>query len=353
MGRWFCLWLLAGCSSEKLDYSDQTLPLDTELWGSAEAGDEALNRYTQAADYAEEHGAAELLVIEGTDVVFEWTRDDYDIATPRHLFSGTKSFSCALAEVLVRDERLDLDAPVTDHLPDLSAGDEVTPRHLLNFTSGIDQAFWSLSTDGMRVEQNVEDKYAFATELDGQWTPGERFEYGSSHQMVLGAVVEAATEQSPLAILDEQVFGPIGFRYGGWHHDPAGNPMLPYGAWTTAHEWARFGVLIRDDGSWQGEQVLPAGVRERCTTGSEANPAYGLTFWLNQPLGDDAQMNGVKLDSDGQGILHPDGYEQAFVAAGHNDQRLYVFPSIDLVVVLLSDGSRQFRDRELAALLVP
>ena len=41
------------------------------------------------------------------------------------------------------------------------------------------------------------------------------------------------------------------------------------------------------------------------------------------------------------------------MAAGHQEQRLLVVPSEDLVVVLLSDGSRSFRDRELAQRLLP
>ncbi|MCO4746599.1 MAG: serine hydrolase [Proteobacteria bacterium] len=353
---WFIVGSLSlslGCAgAPKLDFSDQSIPT-TEDWGTAEPEAADLERYTAARDYAEDQQAVAMLVIEGTDIVFEWARDDYDPTTPRHLFSGTKSFSCAVAELLVEDEVLDLDAPVSEAIPELAAGDDVTARHLLQFTSGIKQSWFALSSDGMKVEQRIEDKYAHAVALESQWDAGSKFEYGSSHQMVFGEQVDRLAGRSALDILDERVFAPIGFRYGGWHHDPSGNPMLPYGAWTTAHEWARYGVLIRDDGLWEGERVLPEGVRERCTTGSEANPAYGLTWWLNQPIGEDADLSGVQLDRDGDGVLHPGGYEDAFVAAGHNDQRLYVFPSEDLVVVMLSDGSRQFRDREFATRLLP
>ncbi len=322
-------------------------------FGLAEPDSIEQGRLDDATAYVRAHDAVHLPVIEGTDVVYEWTRSDYDPPTPRHLFSGTKSFSCALAAVLEDDGVLDLDAPVTDTISELAAGPEVTARHLLHFTSGIEQRPFILTSDGLIDDQRVDDKYDFAVGLDGQWPPGSKFEYGSSHLMVFGELVKRLTDTDPLTLLDERVFEPIGMSYGGWHHDPAGNPMLPYGAWTNAYQWAKFGVLIRDDGMWEGQRILPEGVRDACAAGSEANPAYGLTWWLNAPLGDDADIGGIGLQLDGQGVLHPDGYPDAFVAAGHNDQRLYIVPSLDLVVAVLSDGNRTFVDRELVTRLLP
>ncbi|TNE91081.1 MAG: class C beta-lactamase-related serine hydrolase [Deltaproteobacteria bacterium] len=354
MHRPVLLLTLAACSP-RIDFGDQAIPL-TEVWGQATPSDEALARYQSAADYAEEHRAVEMLVLHGSDVVFEWTREDYDPTTPRHLFSGTKSFGCAVGEVLGAQDRLDLDAPVADALPSLAAGRDVTARQLLQFTSGVAQDKRALTKDGLREEQRIDDKYAYAVGLDAAWPAGSHFEYGSSHLSVFGALVEEVTDgEDAVAVLDAEVFAPLDFRYGGWHRDPDGHPMLAYGAWTTAHEWAKYGVLLRDDGLWQGQRVLPEGVRERCTSGSVANPAYGHTLWLNQPIEDTSTLAKLPwtIATDGEPILHPGGYPDAFAAAGFGDQRLYVFPSEDLVVVLLSDGSLRFRDREFATRLLP
>ncbi len=344
-------FLAVACGAQ-LDFSDVPLPRD-DTFGVSTPAPVDQGHFDDASAYLQAHNGVHMLVVQGTDIVYEWTRSDYDPVTPRHLFSGTKSFSCALGAVLEQDGVLDLDASVMDTIPELAAGPDVTARHLLHFTSGIEQRWLSLSTDGMAEEQRVDDKYAFAVELDSQWESGSKFEYGSSHLMVFGELVSRLTDSDPLAVLDTRVFEPIGMSYGGWHRDPEGNAMLPYGAWTTSYEWAKFGVLIRDDGMWQGERVLPGGVRDACATGSEANPSYGLTWWLNAPLGEDADIGAIGLDGDGQGILHPTGYPDAFVAAGHNGQRLYIVPSLDLVVAVLSDGDRTFADREFATRLLP
>lgn len=51
--------------------------------------------------------------------------------------SITKTFTAALSVRLARYGLIDLDAPVTDQLPDLGLAPEITVRRLLNHTSGI------------------------------------------------------------------------------------------------------------------------------------------------------------------------------------------------------------------------
>ncbi len=309
-------------------------------------------RWEAAAAYSEAHAGLALLVLRGEELVFQ-QYNGHTNETPVHLFSGTKSFSCPLILGMEAEGLLTLDEPVTNTIPELAAGEAVTVRHLLDFTSGIEQGFGALTLDGMRVEQRVEDKYAYAVALPGQWEPGNKYQYGSSHQMVLGELVKRKTGASTMQRMQETVLDPISLRIAGWHLDPAGNPALPYGAWTTAPEWAKFGITLRDDGVWQGRRVYPEGVRDRCATGSAANPAYGLTFWLNAPVGADADLGGIRtLEIDGRPALYPDGPTDLFAAAGANDQRLYIVPSRDLVIVRLGTGHRRFVDADLLKLLL-
>lgn len=341
---------LAACA-EKLAFNTP-IPVDDTFASVPDTGD-ALTRWEAAAAHSEAHAGLALLVFRGQDLVFERYAAGHSAETPIHLFSGTKSFSCPLILGMEAEGLLTLDEPVTNTIPELAAGEAVTVRHLLQFTSGIEQAFGALTLDGMRVEQRVEDKYAYAVALPGQWEPGSKYQYGSAHQMVLGELVKRKTGASTMLRMQQTVLDPIGLRTSGWHMDPAGNPALPYGAWSTAREWAKFGITLRDDGLWRGERVYPEGLRERCTTGSEANPAYGLTFWLNAPVGPDADLGGIRtLEVDGRPALYPDGPADLFAAAGAGDQRLYIVPSQDLVIVRLGTGHRRFVDADLLKLLL-
>lgn len=342
--RWLSLLFALGCRA-RLAF-DTPIPVDDTFPRQLATGAE-LERLERAARWSERHDGLALVVLRGEAVIFESYARGYDPSEPRHIFSGTKSFSCAMALLAVEDGLLRWEEDVQDTLPELAAGPGITPDHLLHFTSGIAQDNAVLTRDGMLEEQQVADKYTYAVELPAVSAPGEVFAYGSSHQAVFGALMTQKLGHSPLDYLEERLFEPLGFRTSGWHHDPAGNPMLAYGAWTTANEWAKMGVLFRDGGLWQGQALLPDGALDRCLEGSAANPAYGLTFWLNREAPEGVDLSAFATLAEEGPILDPEGPEDLFAAAGYADNRLYMIPSEDLVIVRIGAGHRRFSDPEL------
>lgn len=347
--------LLVGCRAQTT--FSRTLP-DDGVFESRAAPSNDQRRFRLAADYSRDHGGLSLLVVQGSDVVFEEQQNGNDAATPHHLFSGTKSFSCALATVLAADGQLDLDAPASDVLTAWKADERrrITVRELLNFTSGLEGSFRVFTRDGLLARPRIADKYARAVGLPLEHAPGSTYEYGSQHLMAFGAWVKAKTGRDPEAILEERVFTPIGMRTAGWIHDPAGNAALPYGAWTTAREWAKFGVLVRDRGVWKGRQVLDANRLAECFEGSTALPAYGLTWWLNKPIPPEklavADTPIKQTDGTGGPPFYTGAPPDLVVAAGYADQRLYVMPSLGLVVVRLGTGDRKWSDAAFLARLL-
>jgi len=97
---------------------------------------------------------------------------------------------------------------------------------------------------------------------------------------------------------------------------------MPSGAALNAREWVKFGELLRLGGSWKGKQLVKKELLAQCYQGSEANPAYGLTFWLPAAGLD---PSGAKTQA-----LAP---KDMVFAAGFANQRLYVLPTQGLVVV--------------------
>ncbi|MGH9901952.1 MAG: hypothetical protein ACRD68_09095, partial [Pyrinomonadaceae bacterium] len=123
-----------------------------------------------------------------------------------------------------------------------------------------------------------------------------------------------------------------------------GMPNLPSGAFLTAREWARFGQFILQGGRWEGKQLVPRALLEECFKGTATNPAYGLTFWLNTAP---ARGGGAAVADGGEGFfgrrretdhisedgILPGGPRDLVMAAGAGKQRLYVIPSLDMVIV--------------------
>ena len=81
---------------------------------------------------------------------------------------------------------------------------------------------------------------------------------------------------------------------------------------TTAQDFARFGLLYLRDGVWDGLRILPEGWADHARTETPAsNGEYGAHFWLA---------------TNGTGIFHCSGYNGQFIAMD---------PSRDLILVRL------------------
>ncbi len=65
--------------------------------------------------------------------------------------------------------------------------------------------------------------------------------------------------------------------------DAAGNTLTFMGLQTTCLDLARFGYLMLQGGTWDGEQVVSADFVEQATavSSTELNAGYGYLFWLN------------------------------------------------------------------------
>jgi CubicO group peptidase (beta-lactamase class C family) len=276
-----------------------------------------------AAGYAAKHGLEALVVWQRGRTVFERFGDGYDRTKAHALYSGTKTFWGVLAVAAHDDGLLELDEPVARTIPEWNGGlkGRVTLRMLLQLTSGI--GFGGLGSAVPVYER------ALAVELKNE--PGSTFTYGGIPLQVFGAVMArklAKRGLSPHEYLRIRILDPIGLELGSWRSLADGTQPLPTGAFVAASEWLKFGRLIAEGGAWKGEQVVKAASLRLCFEGSEANPRYGLCFWLS-PI-----------------AVQPD----LVYASGSGGQALYVVPSEELVVVKFGRSTSYKHETFLRAL---
>jgi len=298
-----------------------------------------LARYERAAAYSAKHSGRVLLIARGSSVVYAAGQNGHPVDEPHPLYSASESFWGLLGVAADADGLLDLDEPVSRTIPEFGADPlkrEVRLRQLLNFTSGLERGVQDLRRD------EVSNLYERSLQLDMVSEAGARFRYGSGQLYVFAAVLSRKLEgryDDPLAYLEERILEPIGLEVAGWERDGDGNPDVAYGARLAASEWAKWGMLLRDRGSFTGSEVIPADAVDAVFRGSADAPDYGLTLWLNR-----SETAGKRFYGGGLPGL-------AF-AAGVGNQRLYVIPSLDLVVVRFGDGNRHWSDDAFLSLLV-
>jgi CubicO group peptidase (beta-lactamase class C family) len=123
----------------------------------------------------------------------------------------------------------------------------------------------------------------------------------------------------------------------------------------TARDWAKFGEFMRLEGQASGQQIVKKHLLPECLKGTKQNAAYGLTWWLKKPVSDDIIRKVPILQRDMGDIVKSSSLpEDLFMAAGTGKQRLYVIPSMKMVVVRQGDirRGRTFRDTEFLSRLL-
>jgi dipeptidyl aminopeptidase/acylaminoacyl peptidase/CubicO group peptidase (beta-lactamase class C family) len=131
--------------------------------------------------------------------------------------SITKVWTATVAMQLVDEGRLDLDTPIIEWLPELRLADpavtrQVTMRHLLTHTSGIDG---DVFTDTGRGDDCLEKYVAQLDGMAGHHLPGATWSYCNSGFSLIGRVIEKLTGSTWDKAMSDRIFMPLGLRHTG------------------------------------------------------------------------------------------------------------------------------------------
>lgn len=299
-------------------------------------------RYKLAAEYSAENRGRAVLVMKGDKIVFEDYENGHTDEMPWFLASGTKSFSGAMLAAAIEDKLIkNFDEKVSETITEWKNDKpkkDITLRQLLSLTSGIDAGQIGLVPD-----------YTDAINFPVKSNAGERFEYGPVPFQIFGEVMRrklAPKKQTVMDYLKKRILEPIGLKVFFWRTSD-GNPLLPQGATLTAREWVKFGLLLKNGGKWNGKQIIGKKLLDELTVGSKANPAYGITFWLNREGKSPAGMpTAMRVETVGG-----EEVKDLYMAAGAGNQRLYIIPSKDLVIVRFGNFGK-YDDREFLGRLI-
>lgn len=182
---------------------------------------------------------------------------------PEHrqlLYSVSKTF-LALAVALAEDEGLlGRSERLVDIFPEAAASagpraSMITVEHCLRMSTGhhedtLDSVAGLLgSADGAA---------ALFLAAEPQHEPGSWFVYHNGASLMLALAVQRRTGQRLLRYLRPRLLEPLGIPSASWRNT-AGRDLGFSGLHTTTDAVARLGVLLLDDGMWQGSRLLPSG----------------------------------------------------------------------------------------------
>lgn len=130
--------------------------------------------------------------------------------------SVTKPFTATAMMLLAMDGKLELDDPITRHLPELPAPYAgVSVRRLLSHTGGVIRdgmdGYWK-SPPSIARDYTREEMLELIAAAPLCFSPGEKYAYSNSAYFLLGLVIERVSGESYLEFMSRRLFGPLGME---------------------------------------------------------------------------------------------------------------------------------------------
>jgi CubicO group peptidase (beta-lactamase class C family) len=189
----------------------------------------------------------------------------------------------------------------------------ITTRHLLTMTSGINDA----------------SEFVTKSNLTYLADAGSRWSYHNVFQKLMDVVAEAG-KQDFETYFNAKLKTKIGME-GFWNN---GLIFKVYNSNTRS--MARFGLLALNKGKWKNETIINESFfLESINTSQNINPSYGYLWWLNG--------KSTYMVPGGQTVFNTTLISNApsdmYAAMGASDQRIYVVPGKNMVIVRMGEAS--------------
>ena len=189
----------------------------------------------------------------------------------------------------------------------------ITCKHLLTMTSGLDD-----STDEVEPANLIYKADA-----------GTRWAYHNVY-VKLQDVVAAASAQTWINYFNTKLRDKIGMN-GTWVQLGVNSVYT-----SNSRSMARFGLLMLNKGKWDNNTILnEAYFTEATTTSQNINLGYGYLWWLNGKANYHLPQSQLTFP----GSVIPTAPSDMFMALGKNDQKIYVVPSKNMVIIRMGDAA--------------
>ena len=135
-------------------------------------------------------------------------------------------------------------------------------------------------------------------------------------------MIRGATGKDIPELLESRILAPVGMEAAPYYlTDGEGVSFVLGGLNVTTRDYARFGQMVLQRGSWQGQQVVPADwVAAMTTPQAKDGSAYGFQWWIP-----------------------PQASPGEVMAQGIYGQYIYINPTLD-VVIAVNSADRGFEE---------
>jgi len=338
---WFILFimlLMYSCSTSSDDSHNNTVieeetelyfpPISGTTWESSTPSDLGWNEaaLTDLYTYLDEKHSKGFMILKNGKIVVEKYFNNHSPNADWAWFSAAKSLTATAIGIAQDEGIININNKTSDYLGSNWSSltqeqqDVITVKHHLTMTTGL--------------EDNIDSPLIWACTLPNCFTfnsaPSTRWSY---HQGAFTVLQDIITQNSGVdfkAYFETKILDKVGMA-GSW------NNVLSLNIFSSnTRSMARFGLLMLNKGTWsETEIVTESYFNEMTNTSQNLNKSYGYLWWLN---GKESFMTPGPQQTF-QGFLVPNTPSDMIAALGANDQKIYVIPSQNLVVIRCGESA--------------
>lgn len=318
---------LAGCSSDPTEQTPTETqnmyfpPLTGNTWETKSISDLKWNQNAvqPLLDYLELKNSKSFIILVNGRIVMENYFNGHSAATNWYWASAGKTLTSTMTGIAQQEGLLNINNKVSQYIgtswtsETLAKENLITCKHLLTMTSGLDD-----STDDV-------DPASLIYKADA----GSRWAYHNVY-VKLQDVVAAASGQTWSNYFNTKLRDKIGMN-GNWVQIDVNSVYT-----STSRSMARFELLMLNKGKWDNTQILnETYFNEATTTSQNINLGYGYLWWLNGKTSYHLPQSQLAFP----GSIIPTAPNDMFMALGKNDQKIYVVPSKNMVIIRMGEAA--------------
>jgi len=195
-------------------------------------------------------------------------------------------------------------------------------RHLLTMSAGLawnEHIPYSDPANSERRMMASSDRYRYVLEQPSVRPAGAAYNYNGGLTALLAAILHKVSGCPVDAFANEALFEPLGIRDVEWIRYDDGTPHAG-GIRMRPRDLAKFGQLVLNGGEWNNRSIVSKAWIDE-STGPHVNGEglffYGYQWWLGRSFVNRREIKWIS-------------------AVGWGGQRMYIVPSLDLVVVVMA-----------------
>jgi len=321
--------LIASCKKNEDDASlpieaDESIyfpPIGSNEWQTTLPNDLNwnLNKLEDLKRFLIEENSKSFMVLVNGEIVVEEYFNGHDSVATWQWNSAGKTLVATTTGIAQQNGLIDINNKVSRYIGDhwtsatKAQEDLITVKNLLTMTSGLDD----------------DPQFVIKRNLTYLADAGTRWAYGNVFQRLMNVIEDAS-----------------GLEFEHYFNNELGDKIGMEGFWdngiiyriyhSNTRSMARFGLLASQNGNWDGEQIVDKNFFvESKTTSQSINPSYGYLWWLNGK----SNYMVPSTQTVFSGELVPNAPDDMVAAMGKDEQRIYIVPSENLVIIRMGEAT--------------